>query len=348
MAESRSFEHAVPAPVHHDRPVLVTGGAGFLGREVVRQLLAGGCRDVRVVDLVESEPREAPGLRAWKLDLLRDDLAAPFQGAATILHLAACQYHSRLAPDPYDLPFHAINVEGTRRVIEAARAARAERLVFASSSMVYGIPRALPIREDHPREPLGPYGRAKLEAERLVEAASGPSLATVILRPAPIFGPGRTGVVTRVFDRILDGRPVAMIGSGRNRQELIACEDCARLVLLAGREAAGHAAYNVGSAGVPTMREWMAALIADAGSPSTLTGTPALPIKLWLRALEAARRSPLRREQYEIADRDYWLDSGAAKTIGWTPLWNGVDAALALFRWHRDRRGSAGSPPSRT
>ena len=346
MAESRSLERAAPVPVDNDRPVVVTGGAGFVGREVVRQLLAGGCRDVRVCDLAEPECREATGLSAWKVDILRDDLSPAFRGAKTIVHLAACQYHSRLARDPYDLPFHSVNVEGTRKVIEAAGAARAECLVFVSSSMVYGIPRALPIGEDHPRRPLGPYGRSKLEAEALIESASGRELATVILRPAPIFGPGRTGVVTRLFDRILDGRRVAMIGSGRNRQELTACEDCARLVLLAGGATSGHSVYNAGSAAAPTVHEWIAALIAEAGSPSTLTGTPALPIKLWLRSLELARRSPLRREQYEIADRDYVLDSSAARArLGWAPKWGGLEAARATFQWYRTqgRRGSGGA-----
>lgn len=342
MSALRSPATVETPPSLSATPVVVTGGAGLLGREVVRQLVAEGCADLRVIDIQAAAfPAHGP-IRAYGLDLLRHDLAPAFAGAKTVFHLAACQYHSPLAATTYRLPFEAVNVEGTRRALAAARQAGARTFVHVSSSMVYGLPRQVPMREDHPRQPLGPYGRSKLLAETLVEEASAQGLATAIVRPGPIFGPGRLGVITRLFDHILMGRPITLIGHGSNLQDLVTPEDCASLVMRAAPAATGHTVYNCGSAAVPTMREWLQALIEDAGSRSVIRGTPAAATKAALRLLELARLAPVRREQYAIADLDYWLDTSAARRLGWVPLRSGIDAALAMFRWYRTRsRGSS-------
>jgi dTDP-glucose 4,6-dehydratase len=332
----------------YDAPVVVTGGGGLLGREVVPRLLAGGCRDIRVIDRRPGVGLGAPGVRHHVMDIRSDDLASAFAGARTLLHLAACQYHSPLARTTYGLPFAEINVNGTRRTLEAARRAGVATIVLVSTSMVYGLPRQVPVREDHPCRPLGPYGRSKLEAERLVESHHVEGTRTAIVRPPPLYGPGRTGVVSRLLDRILDGRPVLMVGDGRNRQELVAPADCARLVLLAGQGEPGFAIYNCGAASVPTMREWLTALIAEARSPSALVSLPGVLAKPGLALLEFARLSPLRREQYAIMDRDYVLDATAARgRLGWVPRHGGVEAALAMFRWYRETRGGQGGANGR-
>jgi dTDP-glucose 4,6-dehydratase len=340
--ESDTTAAVATPPVHYDSPVVVTGGAGLVGRDVVAQLVAGGCPDIRVVDMDAPADRGPAPVRSHRMDLRSDDLAPAFDGAGTVLHLAACQYHSPLARSTHGLPFAAVNVEGTRRTLEAARRGGARVFVFVSTSMVYGLPLSVPVREDHPRRPIGPYGRSKVAAEALVEAAHGRDLRTAIVRPPALYGPGRTGVVTQVFDRILAGHPVPLLGSGRNRQELASPEDCARLVMLAGRDGDAHATYNCGAATVPTMREWVSALIADAGSHSAIVPVPAALAEPGLWLLECLHRSPLRREQYAIASRDYMLDTTAARTrLGWAPRWGGVDLALAGFRWYRAARGWA-------
>ena len=332
-------------PIHYAAPVVVTGGAGLVGRDLVAQLVAGDCPDIRIVDL-EAPAGGAPAgtgpVRAFRMDLRTDDLAPAFDGAGTVLHLAACQYHSPLASSTHRLPFAAVNVAGTRRVLEAARRGGARVFVFVSTSMVYGLPVSVPVREDHPRRPIGPYGRSKVEAEDLVAAAHRREMRTAIVRPPALYGPGRTGVVTRVFDRILAGQPIPMLGDGRNRQELASPEDCARLVMLAGHDGDAHAVYNCGAAAVPTMREWVTALIDDAGSRSAIVAVPAGLAEPGLWLLECVHRSPLRREQYAIASRDYTLDTTAARgRLGWAPRWSGLEAALAGFRWYRAARGWA-------
>lgn len=332
-------------PIRYDHPVAVIGGAGFVGSDVVRQLLLGGAGDVRVVDLqpVAGPLAESPAVRAFRRDIRTDDLSEPLRGARTVLHLAACQYHSPLAPTTYDLPFHEVNVDGTRRVLEAAIAQRVERLVFVSTNMVYGLPESLPIREDHPKRPFGPYGRGKLEAEQLLQRAHDEGRIDVaIVRPCLIVGPGRTGVVARIFEWILRDRPVALIGGGRNRYQMIAAEDCARLVLLAGLDR-GFAAYNCGSSDVQPMRQWIEAVARRAGSRSRVVNLPGALVKPMLAALEAVRLAPLRKDQYFIADLDYIVDTTLARTrLGWVPRYSDVDAALQTFAWYLEHRKKTG------
>jgi dTDP-glucose 4,6-dehydratase len=314
--------------------VVVTGGAGFLGKEVLRQVGSQGCTDIRVVDVARFEGPVPNGVRVFQQDLRTGTLTEAFEGAKTVLHLAACQYHTPLAKSTYDLPFFEVNVDGTRRVIDAAERAGADRIVFVSTNMVYGLPQGLPVREDRVCDPFGPYGQSKLEAEKLVEAARDRGLDSAIVRPGLIVGPGRTGVVARVFDWILANRPIWLIGRGTNRYEMIHVEDVASLVIAAG-VARGFGVYNCGARSVPTMREWIDAVIVLAGSKSRVVGIPGGPLKLGLRALEMAHVSPLRKDQYLIADLDYYMDtSHAQKTLGWKPKWSGTDAALDTFRWY--------------
>lgn len=316
-------------------PVVVTGGAGFLGRVVIEQLLARGHQDIRVVDLVPDRDRNRDCVRHFQLDIRTADLGPAFEGVRTVLHLAACQYHTPVARTTYELPFFEINVDGTQRVLKAASKSGARRLVFVSTNMVYGLPRELPLTEGHPLKPFGPYGQSKLDAEMLVEAAARrEGLDSAIVRPGLIVGPGRRGVVERIFRWIRGNRPIVMIGDATNRYEVMHVEDVASLVLAAA-EHRGFGAYNCAAASVPTMREWIGAVKEKAGSRSRIVSVPGGAVKLVLSALERVRLAPLRKDQFLIADLDYYMDaSRATKDLGWRPNYDGLDAILDTYRWH--------------
>jgi dTDP-glucose 4,6-dehydratase len=320
--------------------VVVTGGGGFLGGVVIRQLLERGAEDIRVVDITpEAAPqgRNRAEVRHFQRDLRTDRLDDAFEGATTVLHLAACQYHTPVAPSTYELPFFEINVDGTRRVLEAAKSGGARQLVFVSTNMVYGLPQKLPITEEHPCDPFGPYGQSKLAAEKLVFAAQSDTLDCAVVRPGLIVGPGRTGVVEKVFGWIRHNRPIVMIGNANNRYEVMHVEDVASLVLAA---AAGHGkkAYNCAAASVPTMREWIEAVKTIAGSRAPIIGVPGAAVKPVLALLERVRLAPLRKDQYLIADVDYFMDAGLAKRdLGWEPSHTGLSAILDTYRWFLER-----------
>jgi dTDP-glucose 4,6-dehydratase len=264
-------------------------------------------------------------------------MAEAMAGAKTVLHLAACQYHTPLASSTYALPFFEVNVDGTRRVLEAAERAGVQRLVFVSTNMVYGLPQQLPLTESHPRVPFGPYGQSKLQAEELLARAHGHKLETVVVRPGLIVGPGRVGVIARIFGWVVRNAPVYLIGSGGNRYEMMASADVASLVLAAGAAQAGkaHAAYNCAAKDVPTMRSWVSSVIARTHSRSRFVPLPAAPLKAAFSLLEQVRLSPLRKDQYLIADIDYYMDAGLAlRELGWAPRWGGEAAILDTLRWY--------------
>ncbi len=141
-----------------------------------------------------------------------------------VVHLAALVDYNAPRKNVF-----AVNVEGTRRVLEAAKRAGAKRFVFASSTSVYRSPRYLPIDEKHPMAPTNAYGQSKAEAERLVRASG---LPYVILRFALVYGPGFEEGFRYVAERIKEGKMV-LIGEGGNRVAFIHASDAAQALLLA-------------------------------------------------------------------------------------------------------------------
>lgn len=314
-------------------PVVVTGAAGFLGRAVLAQL---GDAEVRALDVLPGVSRDS--VTHHQVDLRTDRLDAALLGAHTVLHLAGCQYHSPVAPSTYELPFFEVNVEGTRRLLAAAQRAGVQHFVFVSTNMVYGVPRTLPVTETHPRVPVGPYGQSKLEAEELVVRAHCEAFKCSIVRPGLIVGPGRSGIIEQVFGWVDAGKLVPIIGDANNRYDVMHVDDVASLVLAAGGYD-GQGAFNCASSAAPTMREWIEAVKRKSNSRSRIIGIPGRVVKPALAMLERVRRGPLRKDQYLIADLDYFMDVSLAKReLGWTPKWSGIDAVLDTYAASRRRR----------
>src|SRR5207248_9792455 len=153
----------------------------------------------------------------------------------------------------------SVNVDGTATLLAAARDAGVSRVVYVSSTAVYGVPRTHPIAEDFPLEGVGPYGESKIACERLVAASP---LESVVIRPKTFLGPERLGVFEILFDWIRDGRRIYVLGNGENRYQLLAVEDLVdALVLAAEADSVGGEAINVGAKEFGTVRSDLEALI---------------------------------------------------------------------------------------
>jgi nucleoside-diphosphate-sugar epimerase len=234
-------------------------------------------------------------------------------------------------------------------VLLAARDAGVRRVVFVSSTAVYGVPEVHPITEETPLEPLGPYGRSKHASERIGWEFARRGLDLVILRPKTFLGPERLGIFEILFDWIHDGRRIYMIGSGRNRYQLLAVEDLVEAILAAAHRPATAGVYNVGAARFGTVVEDLEALVAHAGSRSRVTPTPAGPVKLALRALELARLSPLAAWHYETADKDSHVDiSKAVRTLEWEPRFSNAETLVAAYDWYLENRDRVLAAPGVT
>lgn len=207
---------------------LVTGGAGFIGSNLVRALLERG-DDVRVLDNFSTGNRA--NLEGLDIEIVEGELRSyervhnAVRGRDVVYHLGALGSVPRSVQDP--LTSSAVNVEGTLNVLLAARDEGVRRVVYASSSSVYGSKRELPVDESLPPDPISPYGVAKLAAERYCVSFSRvyESFESVVLRYFNVFGPRQSpfsqyaAMVPLFVTAIAAGQPVTVYGDGEQSRD---------------------------------------------------------------------------------------------------------------------------------
>jgi len=253
---------------------LVTGGAGFIGSNLVDALLAAG-HDVVAVDDLSTGRREnlAPaldaGARLAELDVAEDALGELVrrERPELVFHLAAqIDVRRAVAAPAFDA---RANVVGTAAVLEAARAAGARRVVFASTGgAIYGDAARVPTPEDAPVAPLSPYGASKASGELYVALFTRlHGLSTVSLRLANVYGPrqdprGEGGVIALFCGAAVDGRPATVFGDGRQTRDQVYVGDVVDAFLTAADSDAGGA-LNVGTGRETTVLELAEALGLD-------------------------------------------------------------------------------------
>jgi UDP-glucose 4-epimerase len=241
-----------------DVPVLVTGGAGFIGSNLVAALAADDTR-VRVLDDISTGSMANLRDVADDVEVMVGDIRAPDQvrramdGVDTIYHLAALPRVARSVADPFGT--HLVNVNGTLNVLVAARDTGVRRVVFASSSSVYGDTPTLPKHEDMAPWPQSPYAASKLAGEGYCRAFSNVyGVEAVSLRFFNVFGPRQdpTGeyatAVPRFISRLLAGEPPTIFGDGKQSRDFTHIDNVVRACRLAADttpDVAGEA-INVG------------------------------------------------------------------------------------------------------
>ncbi|MGE5691156.1 MAG: NAD-dependent epimerase/dehydratase family protein [Pseudomonadota bacterium] len=259
---------------------VVTGAAGFIGSHLAESLLADGHEVVGVdcfTDYYDPALKEenARGIDVLRLDLAEDEL--DLAGVDGIFHLAG-QPGVRSFGRVFDLYLRR-NVLATQRVLEAAAAA-AVRVVFASSSSVYGEAVRYPTPEDTPPRPLSPYGITKLACEHLARAYGRSfGLDAVVLRYFNAYGPRQRPdmAFTRVVLALADGRPFTLYGDGGQSRSFTYVADVVSATVTAMARAPAGAVLNVGGGEEATMNDAIARLEAIAGRRLELVHEPAVP-----------------------------------------------------------------------
>ncbi len=249
-------------PPHPARPLIpgrrcvVTGSAGFIGAQLCARLVRDGWSVTGIdgftdsYDPVEKVMRAAGLVRTEGIslvvgDLCELDLDAAFAGADVVFHLAG-RAGVRASFTDVDRYEHD-NVTATERVLAAARRTGVRRIVYASSSSVYGNGET-PFHEDAVPGPISPYGRTKLEAEQRCLGASGHGLEAVALRYFTVFGPGqRPDMGLRLFaEAAVLGRPVTLLGDGTQRRDFTYVSDVVAATVAAADAPADGLPVNVG------------------------------------------------------------------------------------------------------
>jgi UDP-glucose 4-epimerase len=255
------------------RRVLVTGGAGFIGSNLVRALLEQG-NSVRVLDNFSTGNRRNLADLDGHIDIVEGELRSyervhnAVRGVEVVFHLGALGSVPRSVQDP--LTSSAVNVEGTLNVLLAARDEGVRRVVFASSSSIYGNSSELPLRESMPADPISPYGVAKLAAERYCVSFSRVyhSFETVVLRYFNVFGPRQdpssqyAAVVPLFITAIAAGEPVTIFDDGEQSRDFTYVANVVHANLLAAdAEGTSGMIFNI-SAGTPSTVNELADTIA--------------------------------------------------------------------------------------
>jgi len=320
---------------------VVVGGCGFLGRAVARQLAAKGAA-VTVIDLPQAAAAAAQnGMVCHAADIRDRDsllrLAAHCPRGAWVINLAARQYQDAVPKRGRQRWFCEVNVDGALNVGHFARALGAAGLVQFSTDMVYGAPRAMPVGEDHPRAPIGEYGRSKAMMERnMREFARVNGLPLTVFRPRLIAGAGRLGVFASLFALIRRHLPLPLIGGGRNHYQMVAVEDCADAVVRALAAGCPNAVYNLGSQPSLCVRDLMRQLCRAVGSKSPVVPTPAPLVRATLRALARIGIEPLYLEQYQLADKHFIAATeNARRDLGWRPQRDDLSMLVEAYRHWR-------------
>jgi UDP-glucose 4-epimerase len=238
--------------------ILVTGGAGFIGSHVVDAFVDAG-HDVVVIDNLVTGRRENVNPKAtfYKVDIREQDEVEKVFAAErpdVISHQAALANVRQSMEEP--IAYGAVNVLGSILLLETARKYGCRRVIYASTGgAVYGEPEFLPVTEDHPINPLDPYGASKHAVEHyLYLYRHNHGLSYASLRYPNVYGPrqdplGEAGVVAIFTGQMLQGRRPTINGSGEQQRDFVYVSDIARANLLALDR--GEGIYNIG-AGVPT------------------------------------------------------------------------------------------------
>jgi UDP-glucose 4-epimerase len=265
------------------RNVLVTGGAGFIGSNLVALLQRRG-HGVTVLDNLTSGHRSnletlRPAIRFVEGDV-RDPAAidAAMEGADAVFHLAASVGNARSIQFPIE--DSEINVLGTLKLLEAARRRGIRKVVFSSSAGIFGELKTLPIKEDHPVEPDSPYGASKLGAEKLCLAyAKLYGMECVCLRYFNVYGIHQRydayGNVIPIFvERLLRGQPIVIFGDGEQTRDFVNVADVVEANYRAGATAGAWGAFNIAS-GTRISINALAKMIAGPGAqPGAITHGP--------------------------------------------------------------------------
>jgi nucleoside-diphosphate-sugar epimerase len=304
---------------------LITGGAGFIGSALVRELLRRGAA-VRIVDNFITGRRENLKEVQDRIEVLEGDirdlqwLRGATQGVDYVLHQAALPSVPRSIEDP--VLSNSINIDGTLNVLVAARDARVKRLVYAASSSAYGDTPTLPKHEAMPPQPLSPYAVTKLTGEyygKIFTEVYG--LQTVSLRYFNIFGPRQdpnspySGVLSRFITRLLEGKSPTIFGDGEQSRDFTYVDNAVHANLLActAPQAPGRI-LNVGTGGRYTLNRVLELL-------QPITATHLKPV------YEAARSGDILHSQADITE--------SKRVLGYEPLVSFEEGLRRTVEWFK-------------
>ena len=304
---------------------LVTGGAGFIGSHLSERLLDDGAEVIALDCFTDYYPRALkesnvaalrarPGYRLEESTIADADLPALLDGVTHVFHLAAQAGVRKSWGREFQI-YTTLNVDATQILLEACVGLPIERVVYASSSSVYGDEATLPMKEEVPLHPVSPYGVTKLAAEQLCHLYFvNHKVPTVALRYFTVYGPRQRPDMgfNRFFRAILDDRPITQYGDGLQTRDFTYVADAAGATQTAGVRGVPGRVYNIGGGSRVSLKE-----VFDLFG--RITG----------RTLRIDQQPAQKGDM-----RDTYADTTLARTdLGFQPSVTLEDGLRAMYRW---------------
>ena len=304
----------------------------------MRFLRANGYKDISGIDLVDFTYPERDKITFTQGDIRdREAVHSSMAGADIVIHTAA----ALPLYTPEDI--YTTDVVGTRILLEQAKKYGVKRFIHISSTAVYGVPDHHPLYETDPVDGVGPYGEAKVQAEAVCEEYRAGGMCVPIIRPKSFVGPERLGVFAIFYEWASEGKGFPMIGSGKNRYQLLDVEDLCRAIhsCMTLPEADVNGSFNIGAIEYTTMRQDYQAVLDEAGFGKHIVPFPAGPVIFSLKILEALKLSPLYPWIYETASKDSFVSTEKAQRIlGFNPQYSNQDAMIRNYRWYLSKKNT--------
>lgn len=317
------------------KKVLITGGCGFLGVHLARQLLKKNY-EVTLFDIAPLDAKDLIGkVKHIKGDIRnKNDVGDAIRNKAYIVHTAAALPILREKKIIF-----GVNINGTKNVLDSALQNKVKRFIFISSTAVYGIPRHLPEKETNPLDPIGYYGESKIAGEKLCLDYVKKGLSINILRPKSFLGPERLGVFELWFEAIYRNKGVFILGNGNNRYQLLAVSDVVNAIIKAMESKIDGEIFNIGAGKFKTWNKDLGAVINYAKSKSRIIKLPTFPSQILLGLLEMLNLSPIAAWHYKTMPVDSYISiKKAEKLLKWKPKKSNQELLIESYVWFEKHR----------
>ena len=311
---------------------LVTGGSGFFGELLCKELLEKGF-EVTNFDLNQNTDEDSR-VKYIKGDIRNFDIVRnACENMEYVFHNVA---QVPLAKDK-DL-FETVNKHGTENILKAALEAGVKKLVYTSSSAVFGVPKENPVLETTLPVPREAYGKAKYDGEVLCEKYSKKGLDISIVRPRTILGNGRLGIFQILFEWIYTGQNVPVFNTGNNIYQFVHAKDLAGLCIKSAFRK-GFEFYNCGAEEFGSMRELLQALCDHAATGSKVRSIPSWPAVLGMRITSFLGISPLGSYHALMYGKSMYFDVTKAKSkLDWSSEYSNEKMIIESYDWYVENR----------
>jgi nucleoside-diphosphate-sugar epimerase len=313
---------------------LITGGAGYFGDLLARKLLQRGYF-VRILD-INLPADNYPGTEVVQADIRdADAVVSACEGIDVVFHNAA-----QLAMAKNNALLWSVNRAGTKNLLDLCARREVRKVIYTSSSAVYGIPEANPVTEETVPIPAEDYGRAKLAGEDLCREYARNGLDVSIVRPCTIMGHGRLGIFQILFEWIYQGKNIPVLDDGKNSYQFVHADDFAEACIRASN-LKGADQFNCGTDRFGTMREVLEHLCHYAGTGSTVKSLPGWPIVAAMNLSAGLGISPLGSYHASMYGRSFYFDISRARAkLGWEPRYSNNEMFVESYDWYVANRAT--------